>query len=252
MSSSKSEEPLNGDQDQAEISIDVLPHGGKKINEYVLSPNMHSIATLSEEDKSIVVWSITEELAVKYDSSLTISDLKHPFDTYEFESNKLIGISDCKQVILRLDNLVIIDVATKSGQILSAQGLKEWASIDFLENGDLAIIKGYPVYRAYIFSKSKSDGIYQWTCKNSIELEEFHECSVFQNGKLFIVFRKPNVIQQWDLITQKFEMQYILDWNLYYFTLKMKLNSENTLLAVSGNKVYVYSTKSGILMANSR
>ncbi|RIB22916.1 hypothetical protein C2G38_2172654 [Gigaspora rosea] len=192
MSSSKSENSLNGDQDQTKIPIDI-PHGGKKINKYILSPNMNCIATLSEEDKSIVVWTITDELAVKYDNSLSISDLKHSFSTYEFKSDKLIGISDCKQFIL----IAIIDVATKSGQILSAQGLKGWASpVSFLENGNLVIIKENPVYRAYIFSKSKSDGIHKWTCKYSIELRKFDQCSVFQSGKLFITSYRPNVIMQ--------------------------------------------------------
>ncbi|KAF0449992.1 transient receptor potential cation channel subfamily a member 1-like [Gigaspora margarita] len=204
MSSSESEKSLYGDQDQTKISIDV-PHGGRKINKYILSPKMNCIATLSEEDKSIVF-------------------------------------------ILS----AIIDVVTKSGQILSAQGLNSWAfPVVFLENRDLAIIKGDPVYRAYIFSKSKLYGIHQWTCKYSIELGKFDRCSVFQNGKLFIASYRPYIIMQWDLITQKFEMQYTLD--LYGFGLIMKLNSDNTLLAVAGgSKVYVYSTKSGILMANSR
>ncbi|KAF0449993.1 transient receptor potential cation channel subfamily a member 1-like [Gigaspora margarita] len=252
MSSSKSEKSQNDDQDQTKIPIDV-PHGGRKIDKYILSPKKNCIATLSEEDKSIVVWTITAKLAVKYDNSLSISDLKHPFNTYEFKSNKLLGISDCKQVILRLISYehAIIDVVTKSGQILSAQGLKGMAyPVVFLENGDLVII----VFRAYIFSKSKSDGIHQWTCKYSIELGEpgdYDNCSVFQNGKLFIASNRSYIIMQWDLITQKFEMQYILDLNSYVLELTMELNSDNTLLAVACNEmVYVYSTKSGILVAN--
>ncbi|RIB22239.1 hypothetical protein C2G38_2033726 [Gigaspora rosea] len=102
MSSSKSEEPLNDDQIQTMISIDDQHephelHGGKKINQYVLSPNKHCIATCSEEDKSIFVWTITEELIVKYHNSLNINDI-NGFERVSYFTLK--GISDCKQVML--------------------------------------------------------------------------------------------------------------------------------------------------------
>ncbi|RIB04598.1 hypothetical protein C2G38_668177 [Gigaspora rosea] len=98
---------------KSEISIDVpreeknnVPHGGKKFDRYVLSPNMKCIASISYEDKSIVVWSITDELIVNYDSSLNVNDLEHALNTDKFcktpdfnfkKIYPLLGISDCKQ-----------------------------------------------------------------------------------------------------------------------------------------------------------
>ncbi|CAG8766719.1 15259_t:CDS:1, partial [Cetraspora pellucida] len=136
-------------------------------------------------------------------------------------------------------------------------------SIAFLENGDLAIVKGEPVYRVYIFSKSNSSGKHKWTCKNSIELEKstyIESYYISKKGKLFMSFRMPFVVTQWDLITRKFDMQYILNWDLTPFDLcglKIELNGDNTLLAMACYKglnksiVYIYLTKSGMMVANS-
>ncbi|RIB04599.1 hypothetical protein C2G38_2048308 [Gigaspora rosea] len=61
------------------------------------------------------------------------------------------------------------------------------------------------------------------------------------------------VVMQWDLITRKFDMKYILDLNLSISRIEAELNSDNTLLAISGGKladigyvVCVYLTKSEI------
>ncbi|CAG8747686.1 8176_t:CDS:1, partial [Cetraspora pellucida] len=65
---------------------------------------------------------------------------------------------------------------------------------------------------------------------------------------------------QWDLITRKFDMQYILNWDLtpedLGWDLKIELNGDNTLLAMACNKglnksiVYIYLAKSGMMVAN--
>ncbi|CAG8645117.1 4655_t:CDS:2, partial [Cetraspora pellucida] len=278
MSSSKFEESQSGDQNQTKVLIDEdVPHGGKKIDKYVLSPNMECIATLNEEDKSIVVWTITKtftkDLIVKYDNSLNVNDLKDTLsdDVYKISYLSLRGISDCKHVIIKasVDNYkndtAIIDATTKLRQILIAQGSEGFGNIGypeniaFLENGDLVIVKGYPVYRAYIFSKSNYNGKYQWTCKNSIELEKFtfpEECLTSKKGKLFMVYQVPYAITQWDLITRKFDMQYILNWDSeVFFPFKIELNSDNTLLAVASytrkkTRIYTYLTKSGTMIVD--
>ncbi|RIB08595.1 hypothetical protein C2G38_336997 [Gigaspora rosea] len=244
---------------------------------------MKCIATFSEEDESIVVWSITNELMVNYDSSLNINDLEHALNTDKFckmpdynfkkifdgDSDVLLGISNCKQVIIRLSDygfaidFAIIDIRTKLRQILNAQGLKgETKSVAFLENEDLVIIKLRPVYRAYIFSKSNSNLKQKWTCKNSIELEkkDVELCYISKNGKLFMCLDKiMPVVMQWDLKTRKFDVQYILDLNLKIWGIRMELNSDNTLLAIGNNEVLgdgsvvcVYLTKSGMMIANSK
>ncbi|KAF0526861.1 wd-40 repeat protein [Gigaspora margarita] len=178
MSSSKSEEQ----QIQISISIDE-PHGGKRISDYVFSPNMQYIATLSSKDQSIIGWTITKELTIEYGNSISADDLKSVLNTREemfprptldyvlAEYRKpLVGVSECGQIILNLENysgffgkyseviaFEIIDITTKSRQILSAQGLiGTAASIAFLKNGCLIIISPSLDYRAHVFLKSKS------------------------------------------------------------------------------------------------
>ncbi|KAF0559045.1 transient receptor potential cation channel subfamily a member 1-like [Gigaspora margarita] len=260
------------DQDQTAILIDDAPHRGKRIDKYVFSPNMQYIATWSEDDKSIVGWTVSDELIVKSDSSVNSDHLKDIFNTDNLENvlrlskliNRLIGVSNCKQIALLLDerddpyNFEIIDIVTKSRQILNAQGLKGMIDrLTFLENGELVIIKGKPVYRAYIFSKSNNK---RWKCKDSIELKKYYKAYIFKNGKLLLAFDIPFIIKQWNLITRKFEMIYILNWNISQ-ELSMNFNSDCTLLAVYGDNidtkkeqinfiVFIYSTKSGRLIAN--
>lgn len=133
------------------------PHNGKKISKYIFSPDMKYVVTWSEDDKSIIGWTITEKLNLEFDNSINAEELeKIVFNHY---IHTLIGVSNYKQIILFADpyGFEIIDISTKSRQVLNAQGLKGViANIIFLENGELAIVKEYPVYRVYIFSKSKN------------------------------------------------------------------------------------------------
>ncbi|KAF0464556.1 hypothetical protein F8M41_026510 [Gigaspora margarita] len=260
------------------IVEDHTPHRGKKISKYVFSLNMQYIVTWSKDDQSIVGWSITNdlsnELSIEPINSLNTDDLKSLLNTDHLEYFSLKRASDCKQfIILRsmMHEFAVIDITNKSRQILNVQGLKNSIldnyadDIAFLENGDLAIAKTQPVYRAYIFSKLKFNGKYQWTCKNSIELEkiveeyDYYRCKINKNGTLFIYFNTPNVIAQWNLITRKLEMQYMPNLNLPSNLLhnRLEMNSYNTLLAIAfsiengtGKTVYVYSTKSGMDIAN--
>ncbi|RIB02324.1 hypothetical protein C2G38_891667 [Gigaspora rosea] len=221
-----------------------FPHGGKEITYYVLSPNMQCIATGSNEDGSIVVWTITKDLIVKYDNSLNANDLERALSADKFYTEDF-----------EVD-FAILDITTKSVQILSAQGLEGYTEHTFLENGDLAIVKGDPVYRAYIFSKSNSDGKHKWTCKNIIELEKFNSCHITKKGKSFLCFEIPGLVMQWDLITRKFDMRYILNFGISLS--QIKLSFDNALLAIRGFKegvginVSIYLTKSGMLVATSK
>ncbi|KAF0384962.1 transient receptor potential cation channel subfamily a member 1 isoform x2 [Gigaspora margarita] len=276
--SSSSEAQLIEEQDQTTILINDTPYRGKKINKYVFSPNMKYIATWSEDDKSIVGWTVSEELIIEPDHSIDTDLLKNILNTDKLENilryakiefSGLIGVSNFKHIALFLNerngpyNFEIIDITTKSRQILRAQGLKgkidHSQNITFLENDDLVIIKGEPVYRAYIFSRSNK----QWKCKDSIELKKYSQAIIFKDGKLLLLFDIPFIIRQWNLITRKFETQYILNWNLKKKRglLNIEFNSDKTLLAVSSpqerNKqkfclVYVYSTESGLMIASRK
>ncbi|KAF0540706.1 transient receptor potential cation channel subfamily a member 1-like [Gigaspora margarita] len=258
------------------------PHGGKKIHEFAFSPDMKYFVTWSDENKSIFGWTITEEheeLKLEFDNSISSEELKNivlKSDKQKYKETiySLIGVSNCKQIILKIHredpyDFEIIDITTKLRQELKAQGLKGWtSSITFLEDGDLAIAKHYPVCGAYIFSKF--NGKSQWTCKKIVKLKNFESSFIFKNGKLLLLFKLPFVIMQWDLKTLKLETQYILNWNLYPYDLTLEMNSDKKLLAVAGRaldwdwetsiagpafngetSIHVYSTESGAVVAHS-
>ncbi|CAG8536685.1 4315_t:CDS:2, partial [Cetraspora pellucida] len=250
----------SGPKDQTKILIDNTdtPHSGKEISKYVFSPNMQYIVTWSEADKSIVGWTITNEPSAEPINSLNIDAL----NIDNLKQIDLLGASDWQN---HVGYFAVIDITTKSRQKLSARGLKDnklnrlGEDIAFLENGDLVITKKFPVYRAYIFTKSMLNGKYKWVCKNSIELEKYWKCQINKNGTLFMEFMTPKGITQWNLVTLKLEMQYIT--NLYLssnsnYSLFLEMNSDKTLLAAAFDTkdydkiaVYVYSTKTGMEVA---
>ncbi|KAF0522447.1 hypothetical protein F8M41_015550 [Gigaspora margarita] len=143
------------------IVEDHTPHRGKNIDEYVFSPNMQYVVTWSVNDKSIVGWSITNDLSndlsIEPINSLNTDELKSLLNTDDLDKFRLKRASDCKQFIILYVGYIkfaVIDITTKSRQILNVQGLKDNEldqgndDIAFLENGDLAIAKVRPVYQA--------------------------------------------------------------------------------------------------------
>ncbi|KAF0561206.1 transient receptor potential cation channel subfamily a member 1-like [Gigaspora margarita] len=239
-------------------------HGGKKISQYVFSSNMQYIATFSKEDQSIVGWNITKEFKLEFDDLISAQELKKiMLITDEVIPVKLIvrlgGVSNYKQIIT-ITPKEIIDIPTKKQLIVNAKFLKGYiSSICFLENEDLAVVNEYSLheYCVYIFSKSMSSGKCQWKYKNhSIALKNCEISPMLKNGRALIIFEMPFAVMQINLNTQKLEMQYILNWNLRGVRLLLDMNPDNSLLAVAGktninrSAVYVYSTKSGIMLAN--
>ncbi|RIB15873.1 hypothetical protein C2G38_2191397 [Gigaspora rosea] len=124
--------------DQIKISIydnirkENLPHEGKEISEIVCSLNMKYVATVSYDDKSVFGWPIIGHFKLNFDHSISFKDLNLNWD--------LLEVVDCKHIIIR-----IFDITTRSKQILNVQGVKESIhNATFLENGDLAVVKGDP------------------------------------------------------------------------------------------------------------
>ncbi|CAG8578246.1 12931_t:CDS:2 [Acaulospora morrowiae] len=201
--------------------IEKLPHNGKKITRVVCSPNMKYIATANLDDRSVCVWKFTDEKELVLDNS---------FDLKKTCLMEPIRVSDSKNILIGngCENSLTLEIRgykTKSMRLLNDQKEGFKGKIDssgFLKNGELVIVEGDP-------------------------------------EKLLILLDMPFVIAQLNLVTQKFEEQYELDWNLIKFrkSIRMKLNSDCTLLAVAGrlnneskehgekSKVYFYLTKPG-------
>ncbi|CAG8541556.1 231_t:CDS:2 [Acaulospora morrowiae] len=187
----------------------INPHNGKSISKLVYSPNMKYVATISDNDNSIVVWKINDE-----HSELEPVCTRF-LGSYIKNQWTLSGVLDYKYVLLQKSrgkayDFEIIDIQTGSEQILKAQSLT--GAVDgasFLENGDVVMVKGEPSYRAYIFSKPDFNSGHQWRHKGSIEINKYHKYVISRKGKLLILLDVPSVIMQWDLETLKFEAQYL-------------------------------------------
>ncbi|KAF0403807.1 hypothetical protein F8M41_009220 [Gigaspora margarita] len=117
------------------------------------------------------------------------------------------------------------------------------------------IIKGDPIYRAYIFSLTNSDDKYQWKCINIIKLTNFYKSFILPKGKFLFLTEIPFVITQWNLESLKFEAQYVLDLNMFEdkYYIDVQLNVDNTLLVVFNRKqdaINVYSTSQVLCYQN--
>ncbi|RIB08179.1 hypothetical protein C2G38_2111752 [Gigaspora rosea] len=156
---------------------------------------MQYIVTWSREDQSAVGWTITKELKLEYDNSINAEELKKiiglkpNISKFEFKAMTygINEVSNCKQIILDLArsdpySFEIIDITTKSRQLLNAPGLKGIMSYyAFFENGDLAIAKDRSCI--YIFSKSKpNSNSKQWTCKSIFN--ELKNCDIALFSKM--------------------------------------------------------------------
>ncbi|CAG8750485.1 17969_t:CDS:2, partial [Acaulospora morrowiae] len=181
----------------------INPHNGESISELVCSPNMKYFATISDEDHSIFGWEIKEgQSELEPDYSIN-------FEKYTSNTWTLLGVSNNKYILLQKDyDIELIDLETGSEQKLLT-GAVDGAS--FLENGDVVMVEGKPVYRASIFSKPNPNNGRQYKYKSSIELTKYNKCAISRKGKLLILLDIPFVIMQWDLETLMFEAQYVLD-----------------------------------------
>ncbi|CAG8454842.1 14594_t:CDS:2 [Cetraspora pellucida] len=269
------------------IKEDIFPHNGEEITHIVCSPNVKYVATWSKDDRSICGWPVIEgQHQLNFDYSLTGQDLKSlpiritTSDLKNVPTHVINYVDDFEAWYSLIDSIKqlfvffkpteeykdtfyfdelygIVDLKTKLLQRFNVQGLSRlstYEAIRFLENGNLVIVKGDPIYRVYIFSFIASNGEHQWKCINVISLQNFHKCFILPKGKILFLTEIPFVITQWDLESLKFEAQYVLDLHMFKDKdyIDLQLNFDNTLLAVFNRKqdaVNIYSTSSSIMLS---
>ncbi|CAG8467058.1 15139_t:CDS:2 [Acaulospora morrowiae] len=221
--------------------------------EVFCSPKMEYIATVNYKDRSVYTWKFT-----KSENGECGLKLDHFFDLKKINLMAPISVSDFENILIGNSlTLEITDYEHRRIKILNTQedlkGRIDYSG--FLENGDLIVIEGDPVYQVHIFSKKD-----QWRCTDIIKLVEYRRL-VISRERVLILLYVPFIIMQWNLATRKFEAQYELDWSLAKFreSILMELNNDCTLLAVAGrlyqawkgnSKVYFYCTKTGTMIAD--
>ncbi|CAG8570382.1 25181_t:CDS:2 [Racocetra persica] len=231
-----------------------IPHRGKRIQTIVCSPNFKYVATFSKEGKDVFMY------PVNMDKISALLNYAHSINSNDSNDDKilndvfeLIAVSDCKHIIVETYkknetfhcDFKLIDIVKKKPCSL-VEGIQ---TINFLDNGDVAFIKGELLY---IYSKSKIQDEILWICKNKIELSPFIKCFIFPKGKLLLVTNIPFMITQFDLKTLAIEAQYLLNWDMYdkNSDIYLELNNNNTLLAMDDMYIIkTFSTENGMLIA---
>ncbi|CAG8685228.1 18440_t:CDS:2, partial [Acaulospora morrowiae] len=122
----------------------------------------------------------------------------------------------------------------------------EMDSWGFIENSDFAVIKGDPIYRAYIFSHSKKDKD-KWNCIKMIELKHFTWSHISFDKKLFLAIEKTLILSQWNLKNLILEQQYMIESSK---RCRITQNGNSTLLVVQEvNTLFIYSMALGMKLA---
>ncbi|CAG8526929.1 16753_t:CDS:2 [Acaulospora morrowiae] len=210
---------------------------------------MTVVATWKETNRRLRLWEIIEgqtnlKLAGK---KIIPKELElHPTEIYEFYSHSRLTISDSKHLALHLktDNICIYNLNTENQNRLSAPDLEnKMDSWSFIKNDDFIVVKGEPIYRAYIFSYDKRDSD-NWNCKRMIELKYFTWSYIDFNEKLFLAIEDTLILSQWNLDGLVLEQQYMLESSK---RCRITQNRNSTLLVVQELDVlFIYSMELGM------
>ncbi|CAG8603642.1 15162_t:CDS:2, partial [Acaulospora morrowiae] len=186
------------------------PHSGKKIDKVVYSPRNEYFATASFMDRSVCVRKFAQgekgELELKLDrffdlketvldSPICVSDSNSILIGSHYRGSKILETRDYKN-----NKRKLLDHKDYNGDIVNC---------GFLTNGDFVAVERDPAYQFHIFSIIRN----RWRCTSSTKLNKFKHAVISQD-RIFIILDAPFVTMQWNLLTQKFEAQYELDWRL--------------------------------------
>ncbi|CAG8641888.1 452_t:CDS:2, partial [Acaulospora colombiana] len=221
---------------------------------------MKVIATWIETEDYIKLslWSIIEgEEKLKVDKEY--EDFRLNYKLYPKEADEFsyprLAISDSKHLVLHLKNphknnkynIDVYNLKTKKQNKLNAPDFEgEMDSWNFVENDDFVVVKGKPVYRAYIFSNDNIDTD-KWNCKRVIELQYFAWSYIDFNGKLFLTIDSTLILTQWSLKELILEQQYMLETPK---RCRIVQNSNATLLVIQESEIsFIYSMELGMRLS---
>ncbi|CAG8717934.1 36841_t:CDS:2 [Gigaspora margarita] len=215
----------------------IYPHR-YEITNLICSPNLKYIATLSEKDESILIWPVLgNDPYLKASTSLKITKL----DTQEDIERvyKLEELSDDALIVLISEISFMYDTNKEQHVTIPYFNEKVLQTSEvhgsFFKNGYFAFISESNLYLYSVITKDPNTWL---QCKNifgfTIELDQ---CSLSRDGRLLI--GKEFFKFQWDINSEKFEMQYLVADDFIF-------NKYENLLAVWHNRelaLNIYSKK---------
>ncbi|CAG8688998.1 3131_t:CDS:2, partial [Scutellospora calospora] len=234
------------------------PHNGKPISKIICSPKMKYVGTWSNEDKSVILWSIiTGQQHLKYENEISRTSITEP-DT-------LSAVSDNMHVVIKTNsyhlNFEIFEISTKKKPFLRFPNSRNVIDrSEFTINGDFIVVSNFPSYRAYVFTPtipSDSNPEIKWNCTSMFELTYFCDSFITTQGNLILFNDKTFQLTNWIIKTLEFQTNCPIDWN--YEPVLVEVTEDEELLAIYAkndfdndlekSKIYIYSTRNGMNLA---
>ncbi|CAG8563202.1 12112_t:CDS:2 [Dentiscutata erythropus] len=248
----KKEEPK-----EFELDIDVVdPHNGYPITQIDCSPKMKYVATLSEFDKSVVLWSIdSKSQSLQYENTKLIINID-----VGPETSTTFTVSDNGFVAMKLRssnpyNFGIYNLRTKTTEkspLHFPYLHKNISHLSFINNGNLVTISTNEHKACILYPKEKDNRV-KWIFKSMIELKNISASDkifITPKGKLIFLKKETYEITIWNLEPLSIEAQILLDWNLNFEC--VGLSDDEELLGISASSelhvtyLYIFSTTTGM------
>ncbi|CAG8778484.1 28862_t:CDS:2, partial [Racocetra persica] len=188
------------------------PHNGKIISKIICSPRMKYVGTWSNDDKSVVLWSIiTGQQHLRYENEISRTSITEPVT--------LSAVSDNMHVVIKTNsyhlNFEIFDVSTKQKPLLQFPNSRNIIDrSEFTRNGDFVVISNFPSYRAYIFTPTPPDSnsLVEWILTSMLELNYFSDSFITIQGNLILFNNKTFQLTSWIIKTREFQANGPIDW----------------------------------------
>ncbi|RIB30082.1 hypothetical protein C2G38_688624 [Gigaspora rosea] len=244
------------DPEGLELDIYIGLHNGYPITQIDCSPKMKYVATLSEFDRSVALWSIDpNQQSLRYENIIVIRNIYVGSETSMFTVSD-DGYVAVKLVRLNPCNFEIYDLKTTKISSLHFPYLhnlhKNISHLSFINNGNLVMVSTKE-NKAYILFPNKTDDDVKWICQSIIELKNFSTL-----GKIYITPKRKLIIFQkkvtceittWNLETLSIEAQILLNVNFNFECIGLSDDAE--LLGIAANNseltyLYIFSTKTGM------
>ncbi|CAG8612348.1 3072_t:CDS:2, partial [Dentiscutata heterogama] len=148
------------------------PHNGKPISKIICSPRMKYVGTWSNDDKSVVLWSIiTGQEHLKYENEILRTSITEP--------NTLSAVSDDMHVVIKTNsyhlNFEMFEVMTKQKPPLRFPNIRNIIErSEFTINGDFVVDDNPGTSRIYIYSTMNGMNLATYDYDSSISIDKIY------------------------------------------------------------------------------
>ncbi|RIB02279.1 hypothetical protein C2G38_895231 [Gigaspora rosea] len=243
------------------LELDVYsdPHNGYPITQIVCSPNLKYVATLSEFDKSVVLWSINpNQQSLQYESMISIENID-----VGSETSTTFTVSDDGYVAIKLHrlnprNFEIYNFKTAEISFLQVPYLhKNISHLSFINDGSLVMVSTKD-HKAYVLFPEETDDSVKWIFQSLIELKNsstLDDIYITPKGKLIFFKKATYEIMIWNLKTLLIEAQILLDWCFSFECIGFSDDEELIGISASSSKLtylYIFSTTNGMNLSTRK